>query len=480
MKYGKTIVLLIFMLQTQTAIFGQKITVSREINVRNNYAYDILPNIEDHIIFYHDRGIEHVFEIYDQNLRFKHEIQPEFEKDNIIPTGVMAMDSTFHFFYTFKESDTIVFRAIAFDKNVAIKDSITYNRKHKKEVSSNPRFAFSKDKSKVVVFTPNVQFLNIQLFDNKSVSLIYDYNLIVDGINLKNDFEKIVVANNGEIFITTQKSSMWSKDGNNTVNLIRILAKDMYSVHHFRAEEDEIKEMKLDYDNKNNRLVMAGFTTSGDESKANGYFGFSIQPNDIPEEADILINRFSTEFIAEVSGKRNKRSRELDDYVIQDLVIRNDGGVIIFSETVREFARRSQMNSPAQFGNNFPMRGFIDYYHEDLVLLATYPDGNEHWQTVMFKQQFSQDDNAVYSSFFIFKTPSRIRLLYNDEIKNSNTVSEYLIDPMGNSERRSVLSTEYQNLKLRFRDAIQTGPSSLIIPSEKSSKINMVRIDYNS
>ncbi|MBK9741830.1 MAG: hypothetical protein IPO94_02200 [Saprospiraceae bacterium] len=97
MKYGKTIVLLIFMLQTQTAIFGQKITVSREINVRNNYAYDILPNIEDHIIFYHDRGIEHVFEIYDQNLRFKHEIQPEFEKDNIIPTGVMAMDSTFHF-----------------------------------------------------------------------------------------------------------------------------------------------------------------------------------------------------------------------------------------------------------------------------------------------------------------------------------------------------------------------------------------------
>jgi len=86
----------------------------------------------------------------------------------------------------------------------------------------------------------------------------------------------------------------------------------------------------------------------------------------------------------------------------------------------------------------------------------------------------------VYSSFFIFKTPSRIRLLYNDEIKNSNTVSEYLIDPMGNFERRSVLSTEYQNLKLRFKDAIQTGTSSLIIPSEKSSKINLVRIDYSS
>lgn len=30
---------------------AQKVTVSREIGVRNNYAYDILPNIGDRIIF---------------------------------------------------------------------------------------------------------------------------------------------------------------------------------------------------------------------------------------------------------------------------------------------------------------------------------------------------------------------------------------------------------------------------------------------
>ena len=48
---------------------AQKVTVSREIGIRNNYAYDILPNIEDHIIFYHDRGTDQQFEIYDNNLR---------------------------------------------------------------------------------------------------------------------------------------------------------------------------------------------------------------------------------------------------------------------------------------------------------------------------------------------------------------------------------------------------------------------------
>jgi len=458
---------------------AQKVTVSREINVRNNYAYDILPNIEDHIIFYHDRGIEHIFEIYDQNLRYKSDIQPDFEKKNILPTGVIAMDSAFHFFYTYKNENKVVFKAIAFDKNVAIRDSFTYAIKDKKAVTSNPRFSFSKDKSKVLVFTPNDQFLNLQLIDNNNLTLIYDFNLLVENVNLKNDFEKLVVSNDGEVFIVARKSSIWQTNNDEIIKLIRINSKDDISVHLFTPEADVITNLKLDFDNKNKRIVLAGFTTPNDENRANGYFGFSILPDELPDDAEIIINRFSSEFVVEVSGKKNKKIKVLEDFRIQDLIIRNDGGVIIVSEAVREFTRRSQMASPGQFGNNFPLRGFIDYYHEDIVLLATFPDGKEHWKKVLFKKQFSQDDSGVFSSYYIFKTPSRIRLLYNDEIKNSNTVSEYIMDPNGNSERKSVLSTEYQNLKLRFRDAIQIGPSSLIIPSEKATKINLVRIDYD-
>jgi hypothetical protein len=472
-KYG-----FIFFLVANTICYGQKVTVSREINVRNNYAYDILPNIEDHIIFYHDRGTEHNFEIYDQNLRYKNSIQPEFEKKNILPTGVIAMDSAFHFYYTYKEGSNIFFKAIAYDKNVSLIDSTTYNIKERKVVSSNPRFAYSQDKSKVLVFTPNEQFLNLQLIDNHTLKIIYDFNLIVQGVNLKSDFEKVLVSNDGEVFIITRKASMWKIREPLGFTMVRIINKDNILLHKFTPESDEISNLKMDYDEINKRIVLAGFTTSGDESKVNGYFGFSMPASSLPEEAEIIINRFTSEFASEVSGKKNKKIRELTGYTIQDIILRQDGGVIIVSESVREFTRRSQMAAPGQFGNNLPLRGFIDYYHEDLVILATFPDGKEHWKKILFKKQFSQDDNAIYSSYFLVKTPSRIRLIYNDEIKNSNTVSEYIMDPTGNFERKSVLSTEYQNLKLRFRDAIQIGSSSIIIPSEKQSKINMVRIDY--
>ena len=68
MNFIKAMYLLSFLATLQFSdVSGQKVTVSREIGIRNNYAYDILPNIEDHIIFYHDRGPEQQFEIYYNN-----------------------------------------------------------------------------------------------------------------------------------------------------------------------------------------------------------------------------------------------------------------------------------------------------------------------------------------------------------------------------------------------------------------------------
>ena len=52
------------------------------------------------------------------------------------------------------------------------------------------------------------------------------------------------------------------------------------------------------------------------------------------------------------------------------------------------------------------------------------------------------------------------------------------MNPLGEYKRESVLSTEYQKLKLRFRDALQIGPSSLIVPSERNFALSLVKIDY--
>ena len=120
----------------------------------------------------------------------------------------------------------------------------------------------------------------------------------------------------------------------------------------------------------------------------------------------------------------------------------------------------------------------MDHFFEDVIVIAVDPQEKEHWTRVLFKKQFSQDDEGIFSSYFLMKTPSRLKVVFNDEIKNNNTVSEYLLDPIGRFNRNSLLSTEYQNLKIRFADAVQVSGNEFIAPSEKNRKLSLVKIVY--
>ncbi|MBK9255803.1 MAG: hypothetical protein IPM42_09975 [Saprospiraceae bacterium] len=467
----------LFLLSIQFSV-AQKVTVSNEINVRNNQSYDILPNLDDHILFYHDQGSEHIYDIYDRNLRFKRSKQLTFEKKNISVLGQLSMDSTFNLFYSFKDEGISYIRINKYDKYAELSDSLTIIKEKSKILSGKHRFAFSEDKSKVLLFSPMDGGLNMILVDNQDMSVIYLITILVKEFDFKEDFQKLFVSNEGVVYILGQKDSY----RNNTkarLMLLKISNPDDISTHYFNSDGLFMNQLKLAFDNVNKNVVIAGLVSKNDENSAVGYFGFAVPESGLVPEQMIIHHNFTPEFLAEVSGKKVGKVKELFNLNIRDLVIRKDGGVILINEMEKQFTRRSQLASTGRFGEYFPPRGFVDYYHEDILILSTFPSGKEHWQRILFKKQFSQDDDGIYSSYFLFKTPSRLRLIYNDEIKNNNTVSEYVLDPMGNFDRKSVLSTEYQNLRLRFRDAIQLSGSSLLVPSEKNYKINLVKIDYN-
>ncbi|MGA0231940.1 MAG: hypothetical protein ACO3MB_03610, partial [Saprospiraceae bacterium] len=176
---------------------------------------------------------------------------------------------------------------------------------------------------------------------------------------------------------------------------------------------------------------------------------------------------------------RKKKSRVLEDIALKDVLFRQDGGFLLISEIEREYSRRNPYSGYARTGyDNYSRRSWIDYYNDDIIVSSISPEGVPDWNKVLYKKQFSQDDEAIYSSFYIMKTPSRLRFIYNDEIKKNNTVSEYLMDPAGKLARNSLLSTAYQNMKLRFKDAIQISSNSMIVPSESNYDLNLVRITY--
>jgi len=457
---------------------SQTVTVSPEVSIRSNYAYDILPLSCGHTFIYHDRGSNHEFDVFDTNMRLLWNKSLAFEKRNFQVICAVARDSTVQVYYQFRDEGTLYTKVKTYNRYGEEADTSQILFQEKVQTTDKVRFVVSEDKSKIGFFRPEGKNLQLWVVDHTEGNCILNTLVSLRDFNFRTDFQKILVNNRGQAFVLGRKERLWSRAASQRLMLGKIIQENQFVTTGLNIADVEFAQADMQFDHINNNILIGGLVSKGNTDASGGYFSIRVSPEGVEEELSVNVQLFSQDFISEVYGKKISKSKEINSLFVKELFVRQDGGLVLVTEVKKEFLRRAQSAAPGRFGDFYSGRGFIDYYYEDIILMATYPDGREHWKQFLYKKQFSQDDDGIYSSFFIFKTPSQIRFLYNDEIKNNNTVSEYAIDPLGHAERRSVLSTEYQNLKLRFKDAIQTGSSTLIVPSEKSYKVNLVRISF--
>src|SRR5690606_23786099 len=182
-------------------------------------------------------------------------------------------------------------------------------------------------------------------------------------------------------------------------------------------------DMHCVVDNMQNHLVMAGLFNEKPAGKSRGLYLATVGMAD----GDVRLRTvlFDEDILQNVYGKEVSSSKGVTNFSVQDIVPRQDGGALVIAEMAKEYSRRPNLPGRRDFG--YPRGGWVDYYYEDMIVFSLHPNGAKHWSAVLHKKQYSQDDDAMYSSYFLFRTPERIRLLFNDEIRQENMVSEYVI-----------------------------------------------------
>ncbi len=460
---------------------AQKVTIADEISIRNDFAYDILGKVGDNILLFRDRGMEYFINIYDDNLRFKREKELLFEKRKVRLHYIVPADSTFNAVYSYERNDTIYYKLRSYNDATVLEDSVTLDKVHKREFHGHYRFIHSEDLSKTALFAEEKnKILHLHIIDNIKKEEIWKASIELKNIELNDDFRKVVVSNQGLVtFLFEKNNSRFSKD-DHVLHVISLYQATIVMNSVIEMKDRVTCDLEMAYNNINGNIVIAGLSSENSRNDATEYFFINKHITDYEQYETVTVRQVGLDFIAEVYGKKRGKEKELKNFEVYDLVLRQDGGFLLFTEMYKEYSRRTAFNSNTRIARQYggSMRGWTDHYNEDIVIFAVHSDGNEHWRNILYKKQFSQDDAGVYSSFYILRTPSRLKLIYNDEIKNHNTVSEYVLNPLGDYERNSVLSTEYQNLKLRFVDAVQISPSQLLVPSEKNYNLRLVKVDY--
>ncbi len=473
--------ILSFLIFLQVNGNAQVVSSSEAINIRSDYGYEIIGEVNDEILLYRDKGFEQILMVFNNSLEFVRERELNTEKKKAQVYGLVKRDTSFLAFYGFKEDGNDIIRVGSYNEYAEVLDTLTIFEKKKtffggREyvhlLSDNKRYSL------LYVIEKKNDFLAI-IFDNETLKTIHIEEYKIENRNLRKDIVDIKVTNHGDVLMLLEMNNSRFNNENHAAEIVYIQGRTgAVNISQARLENVYSQSIHLSYDNYRRTVSISGLYNDKSSSESKGYF-YTQKPAGNPSlEMEVSFVEFDQSFINDVYGTKSNKKKGIKDFKIVNSISRQDGGKILIAEMQKRFSRNPSYDSNYGANNLGGIRAWVDYFNEDLVVIALKPGGEEHWKKVMYKKQFSQDDGAIFSSFFLFQTPSRVRIIYNDEIKKDNIVSEYVFGPLGKNKRQSIFSTEYQNLKLRLKDAVQISGSELLIPSERNRILSLVKISY--
>jgi hypothetical protein len=459
-------------------IMAQRITVSEEVNLDSGWEYEIMGKYNGNILLakYNDQSL-HLMAFDNQMVQVWDRSHP-FEARRILIHKVIGLGKNVGVVYNevYKDSTLLLLRWIKSDANY--EDTVTLYTTHNKadlrkvhiEISNNKRWLIAhfllKDKSLVC--------LRYDLWAKKQSE---NFELDVSGTEFRNNFRKLQISDEGTIFISMESQEQLFS---NNKPIWQFFSIPIGSPEAFKQEipTDEIyfDETSLAIDNKQDKLIMAGVFKTRSSDRYNHGIAFCFLGHKTPIVPTIQLKRFSTWLEPHLKDKLIKESVQnfTEGLEIRDILPRQDGGFVLLMEKKEELTRLNSTYRADPFRTNVS----TDYFFEDIIAVGVSQNCDIEWQKFLVKKQYSYDDAGIYSSYGLFKSPQITRILYNDEIKNENTVSEYLLTGSGAFQRKILMSTDRQDIKLQFGSSVQIDLKEIIIPSVWKSSLKLVQLRY--
>lgn len=323
----------------------------------------------------------------------------------------------------------------------------------------------------------NFQFVLV----NDSLHPVLSNKISLPTAEKRSVYEDILVDNQGEIYIVIGD---YKDIGAVHANRYWILsAKNQYS----KSENMKIdpgndlflNNTKFKVDNVNQNLVIAGFYAEDFKRDASAE-GIYIQILDLSTDSTLVqkTENFSPEFIARIKGtKRTKRADRLYTFVIDDIILRKDGGAIIMSESYyRTYRSTTNMYDPYGFPSFNESN--VSYHYDEILVLSVHPQGEMHWKNILPKSQTSSGDKGRYSSYCMMNTGYNLVFIINDQVISRTNVIQYNLDGAGNNRREVIFNSKNQDVYLMPQLAKQVSSQEIVIPSIKRNKLRLVKLIY--
>lgn len=452
------------------------ITVSDHISLRTDTRYHLLGELGGQILLFQDRGSKFEIQSFDKRMRESWTKELELDRRSPKVVDLIATDEHFYLTYFFRERNRTILKIHKYNAAANLVDSTRIADLGFLFFTPNFDLEQSEDESKLLLYySDNNQEFHAYSFDLKKMQLLWEGMFKPEDYYYGENFVQALIDDSGRMHLALIYNNYRSRRKEHFYHFYTVDDGNFPAPTQVSMGDFLTYDVLFEYDNLNELIIGGGLYNERDINRAKGYFYINVDPLQ-PEKKIIHHTGFNDQLIESLKGEKIKENKGIDEISIRDIVLRRDGGILLVTERNRQLERRTGTSGRSFYSGN--LRLMVDYYYDELIVQSIHPTGELHWENILHKRQYSQDDNGAYSSYFLLRTPSQLRFLFNDEIRFENTVSEYVLNGIGSLDRNSLFNTKNLELKLRFRDALQVSARKVIVPSERRNRLRLVKLEY--
>lgn len=318
--------------------------------------------------------------------------------------------------------------------------------------------------------------------------------------------EYYYIGNDGKIYVQgihykTEKARLKRSGKPNYNYKIFVYGEDKSDFLNFqiRLKDKFITDMKMGMNNEN-ELICAGFYSDKGHWSIKGTFYAKVDKKS-GELEEKSFKEFPEDFIMEELSERQKKRvkkgkrkvGEMYEYDLDELVLTNDGGVVLIAEqyyVTEHTTSHTDANGVTTYTTTY-------YYHyNDIIAAFVNSNGSIEWLQRIPKHQTSTNDGGYKSSYSMVVTPTYIYFVFNDFMYGAegrmcgNTCSGFgsnkipgavgiaRLDLEGNMDMGHTYQVYKQQFWLVPKTYIQIDDYNIIIKGEGRKKKNLVRFTF--
>jgi hypothetical protein len=230
-------------------------------------------------------------------------------------------------------------------------------------------------------------------------------------------------------------------------------------------------------DNLNGKVYFGGFYSDRKSGNYDGviYADYNIATGTFGNRRFIPFDR---QLLA-ATGRRHSM-HPFDNYQVRQLIVKNDGGFVLVSEIQYITTRSNYTPGFGYYSYYSPYMTTMvrEYHYDDIMALSYDKEGVRQWSSFIPKEQYSQEDGGVFSSYALLNAGGTLAFLFNDFNIAHSRIQLATLDADGKTDIHSFADEASDTPDWLPKSGKQVASRILVVPCFHKKEICFAKVVF--